>query len=220
MTALIYLFKNDVVCLAMDSLSVDENKCPLKYVSKFYLLPHLQCVICGTGILSLVIKWFEFIQNSMVFKNVEDLNTHVQGHLKKISDELNIPINKSSTIYHFGVNKANNKIVGFAYRSKNSYESERLIYSMGIKPSFEDLAQQATDLLAQKGIIPMIVTIITRLKEMDEKLELKQQVGIGGEIHFVVLDKYGAFSVQTIHRFSDYEQRFSEMLENKNVSRC
>ncbi len=215
MTALIYRLKNDIVWLAMDSLSVDEDNRPIKYVSKFFLLPHLQCIICGTGNLNLVVKWFEFIQNSLVFKNVVDLNTHVQVQLKKISDELNNPINQSSTIYHFGVDKKNNKIVGFAYRSKNSYKSEKLIQSLGIKPRFEGGAQ----IIVQKGIISGIVDIITRLKEMDENLELEQQVGIGGEIHLVVLDKSGKYSVETIHQFSDHEQKFSEMLENKNVNR-
>ena len=105
MTTLIYFFKEDLVWLAMDSLSLDEEKCSLKYVSKFYILPHLQSIICGTGILSLVTKWVGFIQNSMIFKIVEDLNKHIQCRLKKISDELNIPLNKSSTIYHFGVDK-------------------------------------------------------------------------------------------------------------------
>jgi len=220
MTALIYIYKNDMVYLAMDSLSVDEDKRPLKYISKIFLLPHLQCIICGTGMLDLVINWVDFVQKSMVFKNVLDLNRHVQDHLKNVSDELNIPINKSSTIYHFGIDKINNEMVGFAYRSKNSYESEKLIYSLGIKPNYEDVAQQAMDIIVEKGIILGIVSIITQLKKIDENLELEQQVGIGGEIHLVTLDKNGKYYVETIHQFSDYEQRFSEMLDNKKVDRC
>lgn len=220
MTALIYIYKNDRVCLAMDSLALDGDKHPLKYVSKFILLPHLQCLICGTGRLDLVIKWFEFVQNSVVFKNVVDLNRHVQGHLKKISDELNIPTIKSSTIYHFGVDKLNNEIIGYAYRSENSYESEELIHSIGIKPNYEDIAHRAIALLKQEGIIPGIIAIIALLKEIDEKLELEQKIGIGGEIHLVVLDRNGKYSVETIYQFSDYEQVFSKMLENQNVNRC
>jgi len=209
-----------MVCVAMDSLCVDEDKRPLKYISKFILLPHLQCIICGTGMQELATKWFGFVQNSMVFKNVVDLDRHVQGHLKKISDELNIPINQTSTIYHFGVDKINDKMVGFAYRSENSYESEKLIHGFGIRPNYEDIALKVTDLITQKGIILGIVNIISQLKEMDENLELEQQVGIGGEIHLVVLDKSGKYSVKSIHQFSDYDQDFSEMLENKNFNRC
>lgn len=219
MTALIYIYKKDVVWLAMDSLALDDNKRPLKYASKFFLLPHLQCIVCGTGVLELLIKWFDFIQNSMVFENVVALNRHVQNHLKRISDELNIPINESSTIYHFGVDKITKEIVGFAYRSSNSYESEKLIYSMGIKPDYEDIVQKAIDLIAEKGIIPGIVAIVTGLKEIDDKLELEQRVGIGGEIHLVVLEKNGLYTVKIIHQFSDYKQGFSEMLENENVKR-
>ncbi|MHA1336483.1 MAG: hypothetical protein ACTSPW_12155 [Promethearchaeota archaeon] len=220
MTALIYIYKNDMVCLAMDSLSVDEDKRPLKYVTKFFLLPHLQSIICGTGSLDLVMKWFEFVQNSIVVKNVVDLNNYVQSYLKKLSDKLNLPINQSSTIYHFGVDKINDEIVGYAYRSENSFKSEKLIYSFGIKPNYEDIAQKAIDLITQKGIIPGIIAIITQLKEMDEKLELEQQVGIGGEIHFIILDKSGKYTVETIHQFSDYEYTFFEMLDNKNVNHC
>lgn len=225
MTALIYLLHKDFVYLAMDSLSLDLDKRPAIYVTKFFLLPHLQCIICGTGIYELVVIWVGFVRKSMIFTDIVALNTHVQDHLKKISDKLNIPKNQSSTVYHFGVDKRNKKIVGFAYRSKNSYESEKLIYGLGIKPNYRNVVQEALNIMElnvmeKNDINKGFVSIITRLKETDDNLELEQRQGIGGEIYLVILDKNGKYSVETIHQFPDYEQVFSKILERNDVTRC
>lgn len=219
MTALIYYFRKDIVCIAMDSLALDEDNHPLKYVSKFILLPHLHCIICGTGALQFIIKWFTFVQESLVFKNIVDLNAHVQGHLKTIADDLNLSTDLTSTIYHFGLDKLNNEIVGYAYRSKNYFESESLIHSLGIKPDYKEVTQIITEIISQNGIKRGMISLITKLKEHDDKLDLDQKLGIGGEIHFAILNTNRQYCVETIHQFSDYEQIFTEMLENKNVVR-
>ena len=61
--------------------------------------------------------------------------------------------------------------------------------------------------------------MISRLKEIDDSLELEKRLGIGGEIYFVGLTKDGLYTIETIHQFLDYEKDFSEMLNSPNLRR-
>ena len=152
MTALIYLLKKNMICLAMDSIALTLDKTPIRYLTKFFLLPHLQCIVCGTGRLDLIMKWFDFIQNSLTYKNMVDLNPSVSKHLNKISRELEFQNNGSSTIYHFGIDKANDEMVAFAYRSTNAFESESLLIpSLGFKPNYSFI-EDPIAIIEQKGI--------------------------------------------------------------------
>ncbi|MHA1148948.1 MAG: hypothetical protein ACTSR8_11980 [Promethearchaeota archaeon] len=219
MTALIYHYERDLVFIAMDSLALDEQKNPFKYVTKFYILPHLNCIVCGTGLFRMITKWIDFVQNSMIFKDVIDLNKQTPTDLRKISNELELPDNGSSTIYHFGVDAKDKRMVAYAYRSKNLYKSEELIYGLGIKPDYENVIQIALESIKKEGLINGSVEIIKYLKNIDDNLDLESRLGIGGEIHSVLLSKEGKYSIETIYRFSDYDNTFSKMLKNQNVKR-
>ena len=123
----------------------------------------------------------------------------------------------SCTIYHLGVDREKNEIVGYRYRSENLFNSENLNYSIGIKPNYEKIIQDVKDNPTQNVDIPAIISLITKLKDYDDKLDIEERIGIGGEIHLVILNKDGTFLIKRIHQFSDYDQNFSEMLKNKNI---
>ena len=63
MTAFTFLLEQDRVCIGMDTLSIDpQTKGPNKFVSKIFPLLHLRGVLCGTGVLQVILDWFALIQ--------------------------------------------------------------------------------------------------------------------------------------------------------------
>ena len=215
MTALVFYFTDHSICLAMDALSLDIEKHPFKLVSKFVLLPHLQSIICGTGVLGLIPKWIEFIQTSMVFGNITQLSMATSNQLKKIYEEMSIPSDITSTIYHFGLDKITNTMVGYAFRSTKAFQMEKLDYGLGVKPTYP--VKGAIVPLQPEEIEPKFIDLITQLKEVDDNLPIKEKLGIGGEIHFARLNKKGMYFVKILHQFPDINTVYGEMLNNPNV---
>lgn len=59
MSALICYATESEIILAMDTLAVcDPIGPPISFTTKFYPIPHLNAVICGTGLGRFVADWF------------------------------------------------------------------------------------------------------------------------------------------------------------------
>lgn len=130
MTALNFILEKDAVCIAMDTLATcGDDKSPQSFASKMFPVPHLNGVICGTGIFEFVGKWFLFVNSAFVVKNMIHLDQYAPKELRKLYAEVwkdaDLP-KASSTIYHFGYDERLKEFVGFAYRSESNFESEIL----------------------------------------------------------------------------------------------
>lgn len=105
----------------------------------------------------------------------------------------------TATLYHFGYSRKEAKYVGYAYRSSDDFKSNRLQdSSLGIKPQVHIEASEDIK------FPDFLITIILEQQRQDQLLPLDKQVGIGGEIEFVVL-RDGGINIETVHRFSSYE---------------
>ncbi|AIQ75890.1 hypothetical protein MKZ21_24765 [Paenibacillus sp. FSL P2-0536] len=77
MTAMDAFFTEDFVYIAMDTLSLSMyDRKPYKYASKIFPLPHLRGVMCGTGNLDLILKWYTRIQKNVVAKDIDYLKRY------------------------------------------------------------------------------------------------------------------------------------------------
>jgi len=213
-SALDFVLSPKEVIIATDTLSRTKDGKSLNFVSKIFPLPHLKSVICGTGSLNLMVDWFSFVQRQVIGKDITILDKIAPTELKKIFNKYEFDGEVTSTIYHFGYSKKENRFIGLAYRSTNDFVSERLSDGIGIKPYGEEikdftLQQQTKD----KGIVDSLIEIMKKQREIDESKKLEENVGIGGEIHFLIL-KENMQVMWGCYTFSDYDKTFNQMLKN------
>ena len=77
MSALIFYTTHTDIIIAMDTLAVcDQSGTPLLFTTKFYPVPHLRGVICGTGIGQFIIDWFVRVNTTMVVDDIPQLDCH------------------------------------------------------------------------------------------------------------------------------------------------
>ncbi|MDP8237941.1 MAG: hypothetical protein P9X24_02515 [Candidatus Hatepunaea meridiana] len=206
MTALIYQLEPNQVSVAMDTLSLNEDKKPLLYTSKIFLLPHLGGLMCGTGIVPFVVNWYIKIQTGIIAKDIEYLGNFTPKCLRELWHQCaDITERYTSTIYHFGYSWHDNSCKGFAFRSTNNFALEELQYSISVKP-----ALAITEIAKIKELPRDIIKIMYKQKEEDDKLPFEQRLGIGGEIHFAHLTPHQT-TIQVCHRFNDYESNYKQM---------
>ncbi|GAV11370.1 hypothetical protein [Paenibacillus sp. NAIST15-1] len=203
MTAINFIYEENQVTIYMDTLSLDLNRRPLKFVSKIYPIPHLKTVICGTGNMDLILDWVYFVQRKLTAADI--------AYLREITSETLSELNKkyppdiSTTIYQFGYSQIDEKIKGYAYRSTNSFNQEEYDYGFGIKPQID------FDFGSEVDLESAFVHLMIKQKENDDLSPTR--IGIGGEIQRLIMKK-DTFLLQTIHRFSDFDECYAEILEN------
>ena len=142
MSSLIFYTQEDAAVVVTDTLAVSADEAgdlrPAFFTSKALYVAHLRTIIAGTGIGSVLDRWFLKINTSMLVSGVEQLDTHTSRHLASIWDEIQVDLGslegKSTTVYHFGVSEDTGQISSFAYRSTKGFESERLPYGSATKP--------------------------------------------------------------------------------------
>lgn len=214
MTALNYVLTDNEVILAMDTLVTKNfDKTPYKMATKFVPIPHMNCILCGTGNFEAIVDWFSFIQKNIVGNGIYQLNKLTQQALPKFMEEHND--NFSTTIYQFGLDEVEDIFKGYAYRSTSNFQSEELKKAIGIKPSdgFMDSGNiNLSSYISENDTVDEILTkIMYKQKEYDENLKVEERVGIGGIIQIVNLRK-NSFSINNYKYFDDYEQTYKEIL--------
>jgi hypothetical protein len=209
-TGLVFVLQPEGVVLGMDSLAVRaEDKSPIKYSSKFMGLPHLKAAICGTGSQRLPLEWYLDVQLNVLARDVDFINDIAPERLRDIWARLAEP--GTATIYQFGFSPSEDAFVGTAFRSTSDFVAERLAYGIGIKPASEDLIPVAPGLLEELGYVSGIAELLARLRIADDALPLAERVGIGGEIHLLVLNDSGQYT-HIADRWPDFNRQFDHML--------
>ncbi len=201
MSSLIFETQPDMALVATDTLAVHPSGAPSHFTSKALLVPHLRMIIAGTGVAGFSSRWFLRVLDNMIVRGIEHLDYHAQGSLQNLwseyVEELDIPEDISTTLYHFGVSEVSGEIVTFAYRSEKDFESERLGHGLRFKPVCDD-----------PGDTPPPARFVEMMKsqrKLQEDVPPAQRVHIGGEIHLFVLTPSQTISAR-IHEFSDFDQ--------------
>lgn len=183
----------------MDTLVVGaDDRMPLSFQRKFLSVPVSDLVVAGTGHAGFINGWFEHLQAHHQGATIDDLNVEAPGLFRaSVSAEGGLS-GLTATIYHFGYSLTESKYIGFAYRSAADFQSERLPYDcLGIKPEIK------IELPDDLAVPSLFVDLMTQQQLADQTLPINQQVGIGGEVEFVVLrDK--SIHIETAYRFGSY----------------
>ncbi len=207
MTSLIYYYEPQVVFIAMDTLAMTQAKKPFIYMVKFYPLPHLQGVVCGTGSGQFVLDWFVKINSGMLVQDIPHLNEFTPEQLRVLAEKHNISNDSTVTVYQFGYSENEKCFKGYAYRSPNNFESELLPYNgIGIKPG---VPFESTSPIR---IPDDFIKIMEDQRVFEESRPVEERIFIGGDIQFVHMTPAGMI-ISRCHRFSDYESIYEKMCE-------
>jgi len=209
MSSLVFCTDKNQVFVATDTLATSPDGSPLMFTSKAFVIPHLQLIICCTGIQGILGKWFIEINDRIVVRGIDHLNYHTPDILPDIyrnyKNEHGIPENITSTIYHFGFSEEEGIIHNYVYRSINNFVSENLPYGVGIKP---------------ECTINYEVQLPIDLREIMEKQRIIQQtrpksekVFIGGKIQAYLMTK-SDINIYIWDHFNDYELTEKTIYDN------
>lgn len=208
MTAINFMFDADTVVIAMDTLSISEDRTPFKFVSKIFPLPHLRSVMCGTGNLDLILEWYTTIQKNVISYDIDIFSQLTSATLKKLNAKH--PPEATTTIYQFGYSHKQKSFRGFVYRSTNEFASEEYEYCTAHKPQVDfDFFREAEN----HGLDEAFIKLIT-LQKLEDDASI-DRVGIGGEIHKFIMTR-DSYHLDTIHRFPDHEEQYGVMVDKLN----
>ena len=212
MTALNWWLDENIVLISADSLALDTDGQPYSFCTKLFPVPHLQGVVCGTGLMPLILDWFVFLESQVIAQNMAYVDTIATAELSRLAAPYQGRYEGTSTIYHFGLNPHTAQMEGYAYRSAEDFRSERLQAGLGMKPPNEKLPKTWAETAATAGIIAAFIEVIKEQKRQDALLESSKRVGVGGEVHLLQLTKHSQ-TMWTCYRFEDYSQGLATMLQ-------
>jgi len=210
MSALNFVIQGEVAIIASDTLALaSENKSPSHFQTKFYPVPHLKGVICGTGISQFIVQWAINVHASMLVRSIPDLDRFTPELLRKLWIDIGIPKEYSSKIFHIGYDENANRFRGFIYDSAKNFESEEW---KDKSPYVQPMIDESK---FQKGNNPIDdLKEIVSIQREDELAQLQEsRSGIGGEVHIVILEQ-NRTTILHEDRFEDFEELYKQMLEN------
>jgi len=216
MSALIYYLQENQVVLVMDTLSSQRTETglkPYKFLSKIFPLMHMNSVLCGTGNFHPILKWFEYIESSIVAYGIVQLNRLTKLSIKEFMEKEN-STDEPTTLYQFGLSEVDGRFYGYAYRSTNNYTSEELQYTIGVKPRDAfNTSEEIFEFIQGNIDQGVLVALMLKLKGYDDNLgnQHPNKVGIGGQMETCLLQKN---SLQIIRQdiFPDSADVYQEIL--------
>jgi hypothetical protein len=207
MSSLIFITEETQALVATDTLATSPAGEPLLFTTKAFPVPHLRMVIAGTGSAGFLDRWFLCINTRMLVRGIDDLNKYAPMRLPELWawwwEQQNAKPNTTMTVYHFGLSENTALIHSFAYRSENAFRSDSLAYGIAAKPecTTPDLPIQA---MAAENFAEFR-RMMGEQRAIQNGRPAEKRVYVGGEIQ--VHHLYGdAYSVRTIHRFSDFDE--------------
>lgn len=214
-TVLNFLLTDDAVYVVTDSLLSDaDDLSPLAFTTKVYPLPHLQALICGTGHAQRIIEWVATVNITLLATNVVHLDRLAPAALRQLfaryPKEQSAGRDITTTLYHFGFDDREQRFAGFAYRSADDFQSERLQEGFGFKPAPDwPIDGKKITKLPQE-----FIAIARKQKLQDEATMMPERVGVGGQLLFHAMQRIpgarGKPVVQTsaaiCHTFPDFAE--------------
>ena len=179
MTVLNFINSEKAVFIATDSsFSHPEDKQPAGFITKAFLLPHLDGIIAGTGDPNLVAEWLVRANTGFVVRDMIHLDQFTQQNLVEINRcrSSGTKDTSSTTIYQWGYDREIGVMRSFAYRSTQGFVSEELGFGSALKPGYNigdyEIQNFPND----------FIHVVEKQKAADEALPLTQRVGVGGHL--------------------------------------
>jgi len=210
MSALAFSISKSKIVIAMDTLvSVDEGATirPSRYTTKMYLLPYINCVICGIGSSIAVETWYEFVRNEVIAYGITSLDKTTQKHLQRIVDDK--CKRRDNKIYQFGVCEYDGTMQGYVYNSFEGYRGKQFEYNkIYTNPHLpEDCIVKGDDLFQNFN------DILKNLRKAEDIRGGLDKISIGGMVQILVMEKDKMF-ITNYDKFDDYDYCLAQINEN------
>lgn len=203
MSALVSLFFDNAVLIGTDTLASrpyqegNADLKPLMFVQKVFHLPHLKSVVACLGSYQVSSKFYEFVNQRFVGKDINSISIVGLEAFRKFLEETSFT-KHSASIYLYGYDDSLKKFIG--YRAHFGPNHEETYKWIPLRSSSELLGQPIfimqppvddcwgkLDLLFAKVEAGMsyeqfIERIMIIQKNEDAERTANQQVGIGGDI--------------------------------------
>lgn len=212
MTLLMFNLAPEEVVVLTDSLATTASGEPFLFVSKCYVIPHLDMVMAHSGVAALGQRWAVQLQTAMLARDIDELDQHSPAALRMVQSELGADAALgSSTIFHLGYSPSAKSFVGYAYRSGQDYASAPMGSScFRVRPAL------------RSGDTP-VPSDLAGMVELAKAIRLEDDVApdrayIGGHLLITTLTvAAGATFISSFkaHRFDDYGRDWRAM--NRNV---
>jgi hypothetical protein len=177
MTVINFALLEDGVYVVADTLATTDRYEPGFFTSKVHPVPHLNGLICGTGSLGFILDWSRHVLGGMLALDIGHLDEFTPNSLRDLhaarpeAERLAM----TSTIYHLGFDDSEDRFVGYAYRSTDNFDSERLEYGTRLKPGYS----------GQRHLTAFPDDFVEACREQrleQDALPLQDRVFIGGHI--------------------------------------
>ncbi len=124
MTAINFCFDQDRAYIATDSMvSIKGSDSPAGSTAKAWSLPHLGLVVAGAGPQSVMLAWLVKLISCTDELDVLDLDIVASEYLRDVWNKYGA--GHSTTIFHFGIERATQAVAVFQYASQYSFASQR-----------------------------------------------------------------------------------------------
>jgi hypothetical protein len=214
MTVLDFHMQEDAIYLITDTMvSEAQSMEPILFTTKVFPVPHWEGLICGTGIMQFINSWFHMAVSNILATNVALLDEFTPVQLRELwaRGYVENEGDYSSTVYHLGFDRAENRFVGFAYRSTDDFVSERIEYGTRIKPDLDSI-----DNFEPANFPEGFIEIAESQKLQDDSKPVSERVGVGGSVIAYRLWRQelqdGQITVNTLiwkcHEFSDAAEAY------------
>lgn len=212
MTALNFILDPECIIVATDALKSDaSDKSPMSYCSKVFALPHLDAILVGTGMVTVIQEWANCVQMDILARNMIELDRLTPERLRYLyEDAAMLYADPKVTIYHFGYDPGEECYAGYAYRSTNDFLSERLPYGLGVKPNVLPMEEIEQYSHAYPDLQELLIQLMIEQRQRDEVVAYDERVGIGGQIYQWQLANH-SIHVVPVFSFLDYKHMFNDM---------
>lgn len=195
MSSLIFNLGPQQVIVATDTLAVGaDTEEPCYFSSRAYPLPHLNGIMCITGVDEFGTDWFRAIRR-LITRDLHHADNFIVPMLRELGGQYSLGPDCTSTVYHLGYSQAEQQFVGYAYRSTNGFASERLQYGFSHKPGVPGAKLESYP--------DDIISLMEAQRRGEIAKPAEDRVHIGGDVLcYVLTDR--SMTIQSVHRFEDY----------------
>ena len=145
-----------------------------------------------------------YVRSQIIATDIEHLDQYTPEALQNLSEHFPDLDDITATIYHFGYSERKNRFLCHVYRSTSDWNSEQILEGIGVKPAINyDFGEKFT-------LPGSFIDLIKLQRENDLNMPTDKRVGIGGDIHFIVMDRAG-INISKCHRFESYEEDLNTM---------
>jgi len=206
MSSLIFVTNEKQILVATDTLVAAKGGEPLMFASKAIHVPHLRCIVTGTGSQGFINEWALIVSTKMIVNGIHNLDYHTPKGLRQLwktycTDRAE---GVQATVYQFGISEANRRVQSFVYRSENEFESESLDYGTVTIPQVA---------VPEGNLFELIPDMMQQQRDDQAPLPADTRLHIGGEIYGLYLTSEGCNSIK-LGQFNDFKDQDRTIFHN------